>query len=146
VRTGIGRSAELDYIIHLMLDIDPLLLVSRIHHQTAVIPDATGFKSVVGPSVGEYWHLKGVEVEDKATSDYTYNVAISAPGSGSESANNLVVGLSRVAAGAAVPFPLSLIGITLRPGQDLGIDVSSWTAGGGGTGFKVLYDLEDCSS
>jgi len=146
VRTGVGRNAELAMSIQPVVDVNPLLLRTRGFTFTVVPSSATTWLALTCPATA-FYHLKRVWYADLALSDYTYKVQMRAQTLDiPTTTRDISLTNSVVAAGAAENGALDVVGLTMRPGDSLLLDVSAHTAGGSGTLIEVLLDEEDCSS
>lgn len=145
VRTGTGRSAELEMAISPTIDVDPLLLLSRVHH---VLVEVDSVRPVIEHTVpeGEYWHMNNVSWESVALADFSLFMTIDRPPSDSPgSTQRAPVSDLWVFSGIGLRVQ-SLDGMTLRPGDTLGWESLVWVANGGFSVMTIVYDLEDCSS
>jgi len=144
VRTGVGRSAELDMAIHPMIDVDPLLLESRVHH---IIVTVDSVRPVIEHTVpaGEYWHMKNASWESVANADFSLFLTSDRPPTDNPASTQRAP-LSDLWAFSGIGVRVQPLNMTLRPGDTLGWESLVWVANGGNSVFTVVYDLEDCSS
>ena len=145
VRSGLGRNAELSLIVVPTVDIDPLLR-KTVADDAVIVPSAVTFYQLFSVPTTKFYRLKRVWTEDLALSDYSYQVVVRVHQLGTD-AGNIVVPVTPyiVAAGVADNGSISLEGITLQPGNNIGINVDAWTAGGSGTRISVLLEEVDCA-
>lgn len=141
IRTGIGRNAELSMIVVPVVQIDPLLLVSRSHHKTIDVAAAAGFSGFTCPP-GEFWHLK--KLASIAAGDYSYVLLIYAPSYEDPLTINGTVVQSLVLDDAGTVVT-DLSGIVMRPGDAIEATSSAYVTQGD-LSLDLLFDLEDCSS
>lgn len=144
VRTGVGRSADLDMAIHPTFDVDPLLLESRAHHETISVNSVRSLEEFAVPD-GEYWHVKTLALESSVDADYSLFLWVSRPIS-TGGVTQIPVTDLWVVSGIGVRVQ-NLDGLVARPGDSFGYDSLVWVANGSGIDeMRISYDLEDCSS
>lgn len=144
VRTGLGRSADLELSIQPTIDIDPLLLLSRAHHVPVTVGSVTSATVHTVPA-GEFWHMKSVSFESVAGADYSLLMTTTHPAA-DDPAATLTVPLTELWTFSGIGLRLQVLGMTIRPGDKLGWESLVWVADGGAGLMNIAYDLEDCAS
>lgn len=142
VQTGRGRNAELDMVIHPIIDVDPLLLEGRGHDFTASVIGNASVLLFACPD-GEFWHLLRMSAL-QIDGTFDYQIGLAAPKTESP-ATTVEVPLAPVVADGSAMQLIDLGGITMRPGMSLRATGSTHSVTGD-LFVMLLYDLEDCSS
>lgn len=145
VRTGIGRSAELEMSLQPTIDVDPLLLETRVAIANDVDVDSVTANTVFTVPPGEFWHCKCVSLETVAGTDFSLFFRLLAPNAADPSAGTFGP-LSPLHVFSGIDVFAVQLGQTLRPGDDVGWESLVWVAAGGNAVMTLTYDLEDCSS
>lgn len=143
IRTGIGRSAELEYTIQPVVQVDPLLLESRAGTWSFTVA-GNGTTPLVTVPAGEVWHLKFMDRWEDGAADFYLRILIVRPDQDDPTTTYSFI-ISPATPDSTAVVVIDVRDIIMRQGDQLEAIVGNYISGTV-TNMALLYDLEDCGS